>query len=257
MSAPDSVFDSMADTYDSQFTCTAIGMLMRQAVWTRLAQRFHRGYSVLEMNCGTGEDALWLARRGIHVLATDVSRRMLQVAEQKLAAVTSYARLQCLSWEDLSDLNEGSFDGVLSNFGGLNCVSDLHAAAKALATKIRPGGYAMLCIMGPLVPWEWCWYLAQGKPSVAFRRLRRGGARWSGMAIRYPSIRETRRAFAADFRVTRVSAIGALLPPPYTETQFGRAPGLVRALNRLERRVAGVWPLPWIADHYLIELQRR
>jgi ubiquinone/menaquinone biosynthesis C-methylase UbiE len=257
MSTPDSVFDAMADTYDSQFTCTAIGMRMRQAVWARLAQRFHPGCSVLEMNCGTGEDALWLARRGIHVLATDVSSRMLQVAEQKLAAMTAHARLLRLSWEGLNELNGATFDGVLSNFGGLNCVIDLHAAAKALARKIRPGGYAMLCIMGPVVPWEWCWYLAQAKPSAAFRRLRRGGARWSGMAIHYPTIRETRRAFAADFRMARVSAIGALLPPPYTEQGFGRAPGLIRALDWLERRVEAVWPLPWIADHYLMELQRR
>jgi SAM-dependent methyltransferase len=257
MSISGSVFDAMADTYDSQFTCTAIGTLMRQAVWSRLALRFQPGCSILEMNCGTGEDALWLARRGIHVLATDVSSRMLQVAEQKLAAVTTHARLLRLSWEDLDGLNQPTFDGVLSNFGGLNCVPDLQATAKALARKIRRGGYAMLCIMGPVVPWEWCWYLAHGRPSAAFRRLRRGGARWSGIRIHYPTVSETRRAFAEDFRVARVSAIGALLPPPYTEQRFGRLLGLVRALDSMERRLEAVWPLPWIADHYLMELQRR
>jgi ubiquinone/menaquinone biosynthesis C-methylase UbiE len=257
MATPDSVFDAMADTYDTQFTCTAIGMLMRQAVWARLAQRFDPGCSILEMNCGTGEDALWLGRRGVHVLATDVSSRMLHVAERKLDGVRSHARVMRLSWEELDGLDQATFDGVLSNFGGLNCVRDLQATAKALARKIRPGGYAMLCIMGPVVPWEWCWYMAHGKPSAAFRRLRRGGAPWSGMAIHYPTIGQTRRAFAADFRVARVSAIGALLPPPYTERRFGRVLGVVRFLNRLERNLEAVWPLPWMADHYLMELQRR
>jgi hypothetical protein len=77
------------------------------------------------------------------------------------------------------------------------------------------------------------------------------------MAIHYPTIRETRLAFAADFHMARVSSIGALLPPPYTEKRFGRAPRLIRALDRLERSIESVWPLPWIADHYLMELQRR
>ena len=51
----------MAGDYDSLFTATIIGALMRKAVWARCAARFQPGQKVLEMNCGTGEDALWLA----------------------------------------------------------------------------------------------------------------------------------------------------------------------------------------------------
>ena len=59
---------------------------MRRAVWARCAARFAPGSRVLEMNCGTGEDALWLVHRGVQVFATDVSPAMLQVAQSKLAA---------------------------------------------------------------------------------------------------------------------------------------------------------------------------
>jgi SAM-dependent methyltransferase len=248
----------MAATYDSQFTATTIGTMMRRAVWARCAARFSPGSQVLEMNCGTGEDALWLAHRGVQVLATDISPAMLQVAQDKLAASPGSvpARFQRLAWEELETLDEGPFDGVLSNFGGLNCVSDLRGIARALAAKLRRGAPAILCVMGPTVPWEWGWFLAQRNPAAAFRRLRPDGAEWSGIAIHYPSIAKTRRAFAPEFRMLRVSAIGALLPPPYTEKWMGRCPRVIAALNRLERRFESLWPLPMLADHYLVELER-
>src|SRR3954447_11979042 len=70
LQTPSSVFDAVADSYDAQFTHTTIGALMREVVWRRLGARFAAGSRVLEMNCGTGEDALWMARRGVNVLAT-------------------------------------------------------------------------------------------------------------------------------------------------------------------------------------------
>ena len=251
-------FDTMADAYDRQFTWTTIGTMMRRAVWARCAARFAAGSRVLEMNCGTGEDALWLAQRGVRLLATDVSPAMLRVAQDKLAAAPgcSPVRFQRLAWEELETLEEEPFDGMLSNFGGLNCVGDLRAAAWALGRKLRPGAAAILCIMGPVVPWEWVWFLGHGNPARAFRRLRRGGAKWSGIAIHYPSISKTLRAFAPEFRMLRVSAIGALLPPPYTEKRLGHHPRVIATLNRLERRLETRWPLPRLADHYLLELER-
>jgi len=112
--------------------------------------------------------------------------------------------------------------------------------------------------MGPTVPWEWTWFLLQGRPSpaAAFRRFRKGGATWSGVRIHYPSIATTRRAFSPEFRMLRVSAIGALLPPPYTEKKIGRHSRVIAALDRVERRFDTVWPLPMLADHYLMELER-
>jgi SAM-dependent methyltransferase len=263
MPAPVAAFDAMADAYDSRFTATVIGTMLRRAVWARCAARFAPGSRVLEMNCGTGEDALWLAHRGVQVFATDVSAAMLQVAAKKLAASTVCARLRVaparfarLAWEELETLDEGRFDGALSDFGGLNCVGDLRGAARALAAKLRPGAVAILCIMGPIVPWEWGWFLAHGNPTSAFRRLRRNPPTWSGIALRYPSIAATRRAFAPEFQMLRASALGALLPPPYTEKWIGRHPRLLGALDRVERRLETVWPLPQLADHYLMELER-
>ena len=257
MSADASAFDALAHDYDERFTHTAVGMMMRRAVWRRCAVRFAPGSRILEMNCGTGEDALWLAQRGVQVLATDASAQMLQVARTKLDNASPGAAVQFrqLAWEELAGLQGGLFDGALSNFGGLNCVRELPTAARGLAAQLRRGGFAIVCIMGPVVPWEWIWYLARGKSRKAFRRLRREVVSWSGLEIRYPSIAEARRAFSPAFRLRRTAAIGALLPPSYADAWIRHHPRLLEALNRAERRCETLWPLPLLADHYLAEFE--
>ena len=251
-------FDALARSYDQDFVGTRIGTRMRDAIWRRCAARFPAGTSVLEMNCGTGVDAAWLAARGVDVLATDTSVAMLEVAREKAGNHNwpGKLRFQQLSWEQLDSLQESGFDGALSNFGGLNCVEDLKRAAKALAVKLRPGATALLCIMGPLVPWEWVWFLAHGQSAKAFRRLRRGGAVWSGVSIHYPTVGAVRRCFRPEFKMVRAAAIGAVLPPPYTEPFFAQHARTLAVLDYVERRCERLWPLPQLADHYLLEMVR-
>jgi len=251
-------FDALAESYDDDFTRSLVGGLMRGRVWDRLDRCFLPGQRVLELGCGTGEDALHLARRGIEVLATDRSAEMVALAREKVAraGLEGRVRVEQLAVEALQALAAPRFDGALSSFGGLNCVADLAAVSEALAARLRPGATAVLCLMGPLVPWEWLWFLVRGEPAKAFRRLRRGGAEWRDLTIRYPSIAATRRAFSPGFRLSRAAGIGALLPPPYTEHWAARHPGLLRALNGCERRLEACPPLPWLADHYLLELTR-
>jgi SAM-dependent methyltransferase len=79
-------FDSLAATYDDDFTESEIARWLRARVHERLTLHFGAGDQVLELGCGTGEDALYLARRGVQVLATDASLAMLDVARAKTAA---------------------------------------------------------------------------------------------------------------------------------------------------------------------------
>ena len=175
-------FDALAASYDDHFSKSRIGHLMRSRVWRRLDSCFSSGQRVLDLGCGTGEDAVHLGRRDIEVLATDRSAEMVGLTREKVARVglESHVRVERLALESLHKLATPMFDGALSNFGGLNCVADLPAVSEALAARLHPGATAMLCLMGPVVPWEWVWFLAHGEPGKAFRRLKRGGADWRG-----------------------------------------------------------------------------
>ena len=252
-------FDELAADYDRSFTATAIGERMRTATWRRLDLTFRPGERVLELNCGTGEDAVHLARRGVRVLATDASPAMLAATRAKVerAGLAHMVEVVPLRIEGLAGQGAcGGLDGVLSNFGGLNCVDELPNVARALALLLPPGGKALLCVMGPAVPWEWGWYLARGQPAKALRRVRRGGTPWRGLTIRYPTVGTTRRAFAPYFEQRRVAALGALVPPPFAGAWAAHHPRLLAALDRWERGLETLPPLPWLADHYLMELER-
>lgn len=258
-SAPlSAAFDHLAAGYDAGFTRTDLGTRLRRAVWSRLDVLFAPGDRVLELACGTAEDAVHLGGRGVRVLATDASAEMVRVAAGKVerAGLAGMVEVRQLAVEELAGLEDGPFDGALSDFGGLNCVADFAGAGRSLAARLRPGAVAVLCVMGPAVPWEWGWFLGHGQPGKAFRRFTPGGVEWRGLRVRYPSIRSLRRALAPDFRVRRVAALGALLPPSYAESWAGRHPGLIARLDRWERRLETIPPLPWLADHYLMELER-
>ena len=57
----------------------------RDAVWKILTNTFNANDNILELNCGTGEDAIFLAGRGVSVFACDASQQMIARAEQRLS----------------------------------------------------------------------------------------------------------------------------------------------------------------------------
>ena len=164
-----SPFDALAANYDEDFTGTHVGRLMREAVWRRLDGVFDRGARILDLGCGTGEDAIYLARRGHDVHAVDGSEAMLRRTREKVLAAALEHRVQGskLDIEYLDELGTDVYDGVLSNFGVLNCVEDLSSVSTELARRTARGAPVVFCLMGPTVPWEWIWYLGQGNPSKA------------------------------------------------------------------------------------------
>jgi ubiquinone/menaquinone biosynthesis C-methylase UbiE len=73
-------FDSVAPRYDELFTSTPVGRFQRMVIWKQAVKAFRPGSRVLELNCGTGQDAIFLARSGIVVTACDASPEMIKQA---------------------------------------------------------------------------------------------------------------------------------------------------------------------------------
>jgi len=248
-------FDSFAASYDSDFARTGCGRFLREAVWRRLpaARR------ALDIGCGSGEDALFLAGRGAEVTAADASPAMLDVTWRKAMAAGLGSKIETR----LFDLNapaalEGSYDLVLSNFGAINCAMELAPLARRLREAVAPGGAVALVAMGRFCAWETLWYGLRGK-AAAVRR-------WSGASsadiggekipIRYWSPRDIAAAFAG-FAVEAVHPVGVFLPPSDLFSRVERHPALFRRLAAWEARAFPHAALAHVADHHMTLLRRK
>jgi SAM-dependent methyltransferase len=252
-------FDQLASAYDTAFTDTPVGRTLRAFVWERLDRAFRGSQNVLELGCGTGEDALRLARKGVRVVATDASPRMIAIARAKARdhETAGVVEFHCQPMEHLGPiLGDRTFDGVFSNFGAINCVRDLPALAGDVAARLRPGARLIWVVMGRHVPWEWVWYLLHGEWSKAWRRLRQGGVAWRGLTIAYPTPAELAECLRPAFRIERVVALGFALPPTFAADWLNRSPRLLRALTFLERLAQRSRALAAVSDHYIIEATR-
>jgi ubiquinone/menaquinone biosynthesis C-methylase UbiE len=258
-------FDGVADDYDDVFTGSKIGQAQRSAVWKELGNTFHSGDRVLEIGCGTGVDACFLAEHGVNVVACDISPRMIAVARRRFASHPCAALVEplVLAAEEIDTLRGGDlFDGAFSNFGALNCVREMRSLAIAMATLLRPGAQALLCLMGPSCLWEIVSYLAKANPAKAFRRFNRGGstARLSqggSVHVYYPSLRSLSRAFSPEFSLESVKGIGVTVPPSYMESAVGKFPGLLLTAVSADSFLAHCPGIRLLADHILIRFKRR
>ncbi len=259
---PARAFDAIADAFDARYGGWRSVAAQRRAVRGRLEAAFPAGALLLELGGGTGEDALWLAKRGRRVLVTDPAPRMVETAARKLGGMAGCGA-QVAAAEALDGLaarRAGAplFDGAFSNFAALNCVADLAPVARGLARLLRPGAPALLVLFGTFPPGEALVELVRRRPAAAVRRLRRGSvvARLGGrdFAVRYHRPAAVARAFQPWFRLRAVRGIGIFVPPSAAEPWISRHPRLLGALERLDRVASR--PLALLGDHVLFHLAR-
>ena len=265
-------FDRTAADYDCQFSHRTLGRWLRESTWDYLREAFQPGDHVLDLGCGTGEDALMLARQEISVTGIDVSGEMVNVARQKsiesgLSDLVTCAKLDLTDLRparlaEISGLKHGfKFDGAYSNFGALNCLSGIPAVASELADMVTPGGRVILVLMGPMCLWEITWHLIHGKARQAFRRLQGSTVANAGQGepvrVWYHTSNQVIEAFSEDFAVLQLAGVGFLLPPSYLAEQVDRHPQIFSSLHRAELKLREAPLVPLASDHYLIVLQRK
>jgi ubiquinone/menaquinone biosynthesis C-methylase UbiE len=208
---------------------------------------FGRGDLILDLGCGTGEDAIHFRSRGVQVYAIDASAAMVRIARERgvnahQGTVEAIAKL------------DGKFNGVLSNFGVLNCVHDLPSVGCALSRLVVTGGVVAICVMSSFCLRETLHFLIHGNLSKAFRRLRRGKVRSSlGLDIHYPSAAQLRSAFSDHFELIGWYGVGLCVPPSYVRGINGEA---IDRRSKADRCLAHLPVLRAMADHRLFLFKR-
>lgn len=258
-------FDPIASSYDSVFSDSAIGQYQRRRVWYFVQSILDKQAvcKVLELNAGTGEDALRFSEQGIAVLCTDISQAMLDVAQQKAQAQNAaQISFQQLSITDLDQL-EGQYDLVFSNFGGLNCLSPLQmpALGRQVHRLLVPGGHFISVIMSRFSWWESLYFIAKRQRAQVFRRKQKNAVKarldaTTFVDTYYYSPKEYIAFMQPSFKSYQCHSVGYFLPPSYLEPFFAKRPRLLQFLNKLEYLVPKGSMFSGASDHYLIQLEK-
>jgi cyclopropane fatty-acyl-phospholipid synthase-like methyltransferase len=259
-------FDHIAPDYDAGFTSSQIGKLQRQIVWRYLDASLDRGkpLNILELGCGTGTDAIRFARAGHHVLATDASSAMIEVARQKARGQNFEGSIE-FELVDMRYLQNNDFnlsiDLIFSNFGAVNCLSpeDLAKLFSDCCDLLSPKGRMILVIMPDKCIWESSYFGMRFQWKKAFRRGKEKEVVLLGeneVETWYYSHRRIKELSNKWFDATTVIPVGLFIPPSYMEPFFVRRKTLLHGLSWLDRRMAKGACAASISDHYIINLRK-
>jgi SAM-dependent methyltransferase len=211
-------FDRHADSYDERFTKQLLGETIRSEIWRISDRVFDSACRVLDLGSGTGEDAIHFARKGIHVTAVDISPRMGDRLKAKAVASGVSSNIdQIISEMDRYSPNAIPFDGIISNFGAINCISDLGWLRDLAQHGLKPGSHLILVTMGRFYPLETLVLLVKGQFSRAFRRFKTPcEVSIEGVPVRvhYHSLKDMCAMLGARFRLEQVTGLRAFLPVP-------------------------------------------
>jgi ubiquinone/menaquinone biosynthesis C-methylase UbiE len=261
-------FDHIAAGYDQEFSWSPIGLLQRKMVWDFLEKIVEKNHSltILELNCGTGEDALWLLKNQHKVLATDISPEMIKVAKNKAIAKGAGENIG-FGVMDIMDaaksLKGKKFDLVFSNFGGLNCLGEPEFAEwlfGQLPALLNPGGRFVAVLLSKFCAWESFYFLSKFQFSKAFRRFSRGPVEGklsneSSVNTWYYSPRWIRNHLPDKLMVTAVKPIGVFIPPSGLNGYFSTREKMLLKLADWDERLAHLGAAALVSDHYLIEIK--
>lgn len=256
-------FDDAAFNYDTTFTNTVVGRMQRDLVYGHLSMLLKENSSkkILEINCGTGEDAIWLARQGYCITATDISSKMIEVASGK-SKLANVRFLQADINKINSEFEPNSFDLIFSNFGGLNCLSrdELVSFLKNATSILTPSGKLALVIMPKNTLWEQLYFLSKMDfKNISRRKKDYALANVDGQKVKtyYYNPKDIVNLADTRFDVRMSKPIGFFVPPSYLETFFKNKQKVLLFLNSLEQSFKNITWLSRYADHYLIVLQKK
>jgi SAM-dependent methyltransferase len=277
-------FSKQALIFDEYDAGNTIIQYKRQRVREHVLRYLPPHSSILELNAGTGQDAIYFAGEGHRVHATDIAEGMQAKLREKLKAggsqglnggpaagirggngqgeLTDRISTELCSFTALETLQrKGPYDLIFSNFAGLNCTGELDTVLRSFDPLLRPGGQVTLVILPGFSLWETL-LVFKGKFRTAFRRMFSRNGVTSHVEGHYfkcwyypPSY--VVRNLGDCFDLLSVEGLCTIVPPSYIEHFAEKRPVLFKKLREREDRWKGKWPWKYIGDYYIISLRKK
>jgi ubiquinone/menaquinone biosynthesis C-methylase UbiE len=256
-------FSAQSNKFDEIYSGNKIIEYKRERVRAHLKKFINPGDFILELNSGTGEDAIWLAQQKCKVHATDISTGMLEILQKKIKneELENLITPEICSFTALEDLQQnGPYDMIFSNFAGLNCTRDLDKVLTSFSVLLKPGGIVTLVILPKFCMWEFL-LIFKGKFKTATRRLfsKNGrSARVEGHRFKcwYYNPSFIIKHLKKDFKLLSIEGLCTFVPPSYIENFAEKHPRAYQFLKAKENKWEEKWPWKYVGDYYIISLQK-
>jgi len=257
-------FDKQAPVFDKIYNIDTIIQYKRSRVREHVMQFLPASSNILELNAGTGEDAIYFAGQGHKIHATDISKGMQEVLIEKVKQnkLDNNISYELCSFTELENLqNQGPYDFIFSNFAGLNCTNRLAKVLDSFAFLLKPKGLVTLVLLPKFCLWEFL-LLFKGKFKTALRRFsgsKGAKAHIEGEYFRcwYYNPSYIKKYLKDSFDTVSIEGLCTLVPPSYMEGFAERHPQLYRFLQNKENKLKSKWPWKSIGDYYIITLQKK
>jgi ubiquinone/menaquinone biosynthesis C-methylase UbiE len=256
-------FDTVADGYDAHFTKSQTGILQRARVHKYLNTCFKNGIStpsILEVNAGTGEDALLLAKHSEHLTVTDISAQMMAICKAKLHHL-SHAALKQMNATEIGNLQK-QYDLIFSNFAGLNCLdkNEMQDFVFNAREKLKPQGHMILVMLSTKSWWEKFWGFMSNNKKLKDRRQEQHGVETEinhkKFNTYYYSPKTLQNFASTGFKLNCIQPVGLFIPPSFLEDRVKNKKWFLKCLYLLESIFSKFKSTSNYADHYLIHFQK-
>ncbi len=257
-------FSKQSVIFDELYADNTIVAYKRHRVRTHVLQHLIPNSNILELNSGTGQDALFFAKQGHRVHATDVSEGMQDQLKLKVqqAGMTDEISTELCSYTQLPDVqNRGPYDLIFSNFAGLNCTGELDKVLASFSPLLKPGGMVTLVVLPKYCLWELL-LVFKGKFKTATRRLFSSNGVKAHVEGTYfkcwyynPSYIISR--MKPEFELIGLEGLCTIVPPSYIEHFAEKHPRWYRFLKSKEDKLKAAWPWKLIGDYYIISLRKK
>jgi ubiquinone/menaquinone biosynthesis C-methylase UbiE len=256
-------FSRQSGVFDAIYTGDAIIQYKRKRVRAHVERYLPANSKMLELNAGTGEDAIYFAQQGHRVHATDIATGMQLKLKEKVqqAGLEKFVSTEICSFTELQALRQrGPYDLIFSNFAGLNCTGRLDEVLKELPSLLKPGGLITLVVLPKFCLWETL-LLFKGKFKTATRRF------FSSKGVRahvegtyfkcwYYNPGYITSRLKDSFELVSVEGLCTIVPPSYMEHFAEKHPALFRFLVKKEDKLKAAWPWKFVGDYFIITMRR-
>ncbi len=234
----DRIFSKAASIYDERIQANFINVNIRDKEIETVVKRYVPGWRVLEIGCGTGEEARKVIdATGCELTCIDVAKGMIEFASNKMVKFGLSNKFKGLKLPASSLGSVGGKFGIVYSFNGaLNNEPLLSKFFQALDEVVETGGYFIVSVRNRLSLGEILVDLLRLNPDSFFKRISGEMSvevAGNGVKSHYFYNSEFLKQVPSSFKLTQMRGLGIFMIPSFHEKIVTE--GARNLLSRLEK----------------------